>query len=712
VSAKADGSAEAQRFEAVLDLTPASIVMPRAMAKPGGVPLRLELRGKAQGDGVEVENLSLHVADWRLGAQGTARNLTSAAPVLSFTAEAQAPGLNGLLRLLPPVAAGLGPRAKTDGQLAIKARLSGTPANLHAEADVKLARLAVKVPDARLGGGGAITLVADVREHALDGKLQADFTALDVYYLDVIRKNAGVPLSLDAAASQAGAVQKLRFALRAADLKADGHAEITPAGKEQALAADVSVPPFRTGSLTAMLPGLSDSPIADMRAGAQVHVRGRLGVPASMQITVEDLSLAAGKSDLRGRVAVSNLLKPRIDMEARSAYLDVDDFVLPTPAKTPPKKKDNGALANVGGRVRLDVARGRAAGIDYQDLRTDLSLEAGRAVAKTMEVGVFGGHFSGAGSELNLLDDRQPFSAKGALTKIDVDAVITHFVGVPGLLGGRLDSKVELAGAGTMPTLLEKTLEGFLEGGVQQPRLLGGSFLEALLGPVVAKVNGAPGVGALLDLANPAWKRLGDRAANEMRTGLQIAKGAINLRQPVTFDTASGPVRLDGRVLIGGSWDLAGVLTLSPEAATALSAQRLKIDRPVPVKLAITGPLARPRVAPTALDEVARVFAVAFAHSALKGTAAKGAQDVLDRTGLGQRLPPAGAPASVDDARAKAEAMAAEAKTRSEAEAAEARRRLEEEKARAEAAARARAEEAKRNAAEKAKEKLRGVFGQ
>jgi hypothetical protein len=300
-----------------------------------------------------------------------------------------------------------------------------------------------------------------------------------------------------------------------------------------------------------------------------------------------------------------------------------------------------------------------------------------------------------------VFDDRQPFVAKGTLSQIDTDAVIRHFLGISGLLVGRLDSKVELGGAGTAPSLLEKTLDGFLEGGLKEAQLLGNDFFPSLLAPVVAKVNAATGGNQLLDLASPALRRFSDRAVAEVRTGLQIAKGAINLSRPVTFETARGPLKLEGRVLIGGHWDLSGVLSLSPEAATALTGQRLKIDRPVPIKLAITGPLAHPRVAPTALDEVARIYATAFAGSALESELGRRA-----RGAVADRLPPAAAGPSADEVRAQAEAAAA-ARARSEAEA---RARVEAEKARMEAEARARAEEAKRAAAEQAKSKLRGLF--
>jgi hypothetical protein len=591
----------------------------------------------------------------------------------------------------------------------------------------------VKAPEARLRGGGFLSLVADRKERALDAKVRADFGGLEAIYGDLIRKAAGVPLAFDLVAAQTARGQEVRFDLRAADLKATGQAALHPAGADQAVDGEITVAPFRVRSLTAMLPSLTKTPIGDIRAGAKLHLRGRLGDPGSMEVKIEDLALAAGKSDLHGRLSLAGLEKPRVEAQLKSSYLDIDDFVPPPPPGSRPVapepasataskgkkgtkgKAEKDPLADVTGRVLLEVARGRATGVDYQGLKADLRLAGGRAVASVLEVGVFGGHFSGSGTELSLLDEEEPFQAKGTLSGIDIGAVATHYAGVPDLLAGRLDGKIVLGGAGTTPSLLQQTLDGILEGGLREVQFLGGAYLDALLAPLAAKVNALPGAARLLDTSNAAFRAFADRTVADVNANLKVAKGAINLAQPMTLHTRSGPLRLDGRVLLGGKWDMAGVLTLSAEAASALTGNRLKIDRPIPVKLTITGPLAHPRVAPAALDEVARIYALAVARSgvglAVKEKLKGGAENALERAGLRDKLPAT----SADDAKAKAEAEAAAARAKAEAQAQaeleEARRRSDEAKAKAEAEARARADEAKQKASEKAKDRLRGVLG-
>jgi hypothetical protein len=714
--AKASGSTMSQTFDAGLDLSTASIEVPSRLRKPIGTPLRLDVHGKSLGNTLTIERFGLLVADWHLAARGSVHDMGTAAMTLAFDAEADAPGLAGILRLLPPVAKGLPPKARLDGTLNIKAKAVGAPTALHSELDLRLAGLAIKAPDARLGGGGTVTVRADKKTRALDATVRVDFTGLEATYADLVRKAAGVPLALNLVAAQTGGTQTVKLDLRAADLKVDGHAQLQPAGDDQAVTAEVNVPPFRVRSLTTMLPGLATAPLGDIRGGARVRVRGRLAAPESMEVTVDNLEVTAGKSDLHGHLTLANLERPRVDVEVKSAYLDLDELVPPGPKSDPKekkKKREDGALDKVTGHVALAVTRGKAAGIPYQDLKADLRLVGGRAIANVMEVGVFGGHFSGSGTELSLLDDSEPFAAKGNISNLDLNAVISHFTGVPNLLGGRLDAKLALGGGGTAPAILEKTLEGVLEGGLQNAQLLGGSFADALLAPVAAKVNAIPGAGKLIDTSGAAFKKLSDRALTEVRASLAFDRGTLNLSHPVNLKTASGPIELAGRVFLGGNWDLGGQLALSPEAATALTANRLSFDRPLPIKLTVTGPITRPRVAPAAVDELAKVFAVAFARSAagqaLKGKLQTGAQEVLGRTGLRDKLPVQAA--SVDEARGKAEAEAAQARARAEADAEAARQRAAEATARAEAEARARADETKRNAGEAAKEKLKGILG-
>jgi hypothetical protein len=329
-------------------------------------------------------------------------------------------------------------------------------------------------------------------------------------------------------------------------------------------------------------------------------------------------------------------------------------------------------------------------------------------------VGVFGGKFSGGGTELALADEQAPFKAKGVLKDVDVNTVVSHFAGVPNLVKGRLNADIGLGGVGTTPALLAKNLSGLIDGRVLDGEILAGDMIQGLLEPIAGKVNALPGVGKLIDTSAGTAKRLGDRAVSEMRTVLKFTDGAMVLAQPLKADTKSGPLRLDGRVLLAGQWDLTGLYTLTPAAATALTGNRVQIDQPLPIRLSITGPIAHPKVAPAAVDEVAKVFIVAFTKSAagqaLKNKLGAGAGQLLDKSGLPGKIP-GGAPTSVDDAKAKAEAQAAEQRARAQAEGERLRGEAEAARAKAEAEARARTEEAKRKAAEQAKEKLRGLFG-
>src|SRR5262249_42200133 len=149
------------------------------------------------------------------------------------------------------------------------------------------------------------------------------------------------------------------------------------------------------------------------------------------------LELAAGKSDLKGELSLKNLERPAIALRASSSYLDLSDF-LPKTTKKEEKETNLDLIGKSSGTASLTVAKGRAAGIDYSDLKTDLVLANGHATAKTMEVKAMGGSFSGSGTELDLASDSGPFHLLGKIENMDMSALLARFAGEPNLLRGRL----------------------------------------------------------------------------------------------------------------------------------------------------------------------------------------------------------------------------------------------------------------------------------
>src|SRR5262249_12697859 len=184
------------------------------------------------------------------------------------------------------------------------------------------------------------------------------------------------------------------------------------------------VEPFAMADLIAMLPSVAEAQLPPFRFGADITARGRLGLPETFIVELRNLTLGGGASDLSGEATLKNLARPQITLHASSRYLDLDDFLPKKPAKDP-QKPDRSFLRNVSGTASLQVAKGRAAKIDYTDLKTDLVLASGRAKATRLEIHALGGAFSGSGSEVDLADDHGGFHLIGKLEGIDLDAALT-----------------------------------------------------------------------------------------------------------------------------------------------------------------------------------------------------------------------------------------------------------------------------------------------
>src|SRR5262249_30147514 len=154
------------------------------------------------------------------------------------------------------------------------------------------------------------------------------------------------------------------------------------------------------------------------------------------------------------------------------------------------------------------------------------------------------------------------------------------------------------------------------------------------------------------------------------------------------------PLTLRGQVFMDGRLDLQGAVQLSPEAASLLVGNAVKMTEPVPVALRVGGEWRRPSITPTELAHLAPRYATAYAQSAggraVTDKAQQAAEALKKKTGL-EKVPTSGA---------EAQAAAKAAAERAQAQAAERAQKLKEQ---AEAEKRA-AEERVRQEAEKAKQ--------
>jgi hypothetical protein len=341
-------------------------------------------------------------------------------------------------------------------------------------------------------------------------------------------------------------------------------------------------------------------------------------------------------------------------------------------------------VRDMEGTVKLAVDRGRAAEIDYTNLKTDVTLKQGRLFARTLEVGALGGRFSGAGSEMPLLGDKDSFVARGEVQGLDVAAVIAHLTRdrAGGVLTGRLSGKLDVSGGGTEPKTIVDTLTGLLSGRVAEAQFLPSSLLAPVVEALEAAARSTPFGQRFAGLTEKAGTLLRDRRIGDLGGALKFAGGAMQITTPLKTQSPAGPLSIAGKVGLDGEAALDAELALAPETATALTGGRLKFDAPIPVQLRIDGPIRKPRIRPAQPAALAKVLVMALAKSQVG-----------------------------EAARARVDAATAQVNEKAKQEAAKATEAAGETKKAAEERAREETEKAAQKAREAAGRRLRGILG-
>jgi hypothetical protein len=549
-----------------------------------------------------------------------------------------------------------------------------------------------------------------------------DLTGASIEVPGQFAKAAGTVLTFETQASARRNlidVKRAALTFAKATLLATAQVRTEGSGKKarRSFVATADVPPMQVRDLVALVAPKSLPDVPAVRFGGRAEAAGTIGQDETMKVKVPSFSLAGGKSDLQGQLSLENLTAPKVAFEGHSRYLDIDDFLPPSAKdKTKPEAKPEAKpgtskpaqpaeppalLKATTGTVKLTVDKGRAADIDYQALKADLGLDKGRLAAKALEVDTFGGHFSGAGTELPLADPTTGFHARGDVSNIDLNSLLTQFAPERKFMTGKLFAKVDLTGASTLPEVVRNTLDGRLGGRVENAQLTTVSLLEPVV-EALERASTVPVFSATLRSAKDKVAALKDKRLGKVGAALHFDDGAAQLAKPLEANTPSGPLTVTGGMTLTGEADMKGELALAPEIASALTGGKARFDAPVPIALRIEGPLSKPRIRPSDPVALAKVFVAAFAKGEAGRLVQEKAKAVLEN--------PAVIKAREDAERAKAQATAEADKARAQAtaEADRVKREAEERAAKAQQDAEAKAKEAAEKAAKKG---LRGILG-
>jgi hypothetical protein len=606
---------ERQRFRARLDLTQASLDVPRRLEKARGVPLLLSAEGEVWDDAVSLDRMVLNASGWRLVANGTIENLRDDAPSFNLAVTTESPDARGLMRLLPEVEEAEG------GELAFEAELRGTTEAPAGRARLAISQLDVRVPRARFRGGGRAEL--DVRPRAGGRTLQltADFAALEARYRDLVDKPRGTPLRVNATAEQHQDRVESTFELHVGELAGQGHLTVREREQDRSFDLGLEAAPFALASVVSLVPRVQPEQLPpDLRVGGQLDAQGVVGRPETLRLHVPSFEAAAGDSDLSGSLVVENLEEPSVEADLTSSHFDVDDFLPPErqptaePTAEPSEPTEPGALNRANGHINLTVASGRAKILSYRDLRAELELTDGRVHARALQASAFGGRFSGAGSNFAPFDRGQPFEAKGEVEGLQVGPMLDEVAGLADVMQGIASAEIDLSGRGLDREAIEQSLRGTvsttIDGAVFEPV----NLLSDIRGSLAQEVE-IPGLTDLLRsrVRVPDEQPLGD----DVQARLRFVSGAIELEDPLRASTPYGPLSVRGRIGLDRRLDLQGTLDLTPEAASMLVANELQLDQSVPVTLRIGGTAESPSVTVANVADTAGVLVEAYLSSEL-----------------------------------------------------------------------------------------------
>jgi len=466
-----------------------------------------------------------------------------------------------------------------------------------------------------------------------------DLTTASVAVPGKLNKPAGTRMLAEVTGRAEGqTVRCERVVLAMGDARIEGQGTLQPAVRgARPFEASFAAEPFALRPLLALLDPKNAEGLPDLRLGGKVRARGQLGRPESMHIEVPAFTASSGASQIAGSMSVANLERPQVTLDGKARFLDLDDFLpakkdaAPARASGKPAPAEPSVLSKAQGRARLEVEHGRAQGIDYQNLKADLSLGDGRLRAHALEVAAFGGKFSGAGSELPLVGEQQPFLLKGTVASMDVSALLGRFAPSSKVLSGALSADIDLSGRGTRPIDLARTLTGKLGGGVAGAQFLPGAILDPVMKSLAHAVK-VPSLSSLLAQADQRVAALRDRSLGDLAGTVRFANGALEIAKPLEAKASYGALSLAGKVHLDGRADLAGTVAVAPAVISSVTGGRIALTEPLPIKLRVTGPVRSPRISPSELDAPAKVLATAFARSAVADAAKEQLQKATGTT--------------------------------------------------------------------------------
>ncbi|MGH9218630.1 MAG: AsmA family protein [Vicinamibacterales bacterium] len=338
------------------------------------------------------------------------------------------------------------------------------------------------------------------------------------------------------------------------------------------------------------------------------------------RLDIRSFELASDVTNLKASGAIESLASRRGKLSITAETLDLDGMIalLSRPQGAQGAQGAQSAQSAQSAVEPFDLtfdvtaAKGRAGGVQFDNLKTTIHATANAVQMEPFGLGVFDGRVDGK-VDINTSKPEPVLVVDAKFSGIDMRAVIA-FAGQPEAISGRLAGELHVSGAGSEPAAALASAAG--RGAM---RITDGAIPNLHLVRAIVLAFGKPA---------PGSSASGDRFSSIAAT-MQLANNVVRFS---TLSFASPDVDVDGGGtlnLSAGAIDVAGRARLS-EALTAQAGRdlvRYTADaNRVTVPITVTGQMSTPQVRVDAGAVLRRA-----AENEMKSQIKKGTEGLLDR---------------------------------------------------------------------------------
>jgi len=665
INVEASGTPEAQDIKLDMDLNEAYIFVPGALDKPSKVPLNTHIDAHLTRKDLDLKELKLEVGPLNLSLMGTVKDFED--PTLDIKGETGSFPVGGLMRLLPNVRSAIPANVKIAGSASVSVLAKGSAKDMDAHLVLALNGTNLAVPGTTVRGSGRLEAGAKGSPESLALNLNLGLSGLEIVAGEAFKKPGGSPFTLKVAASKVGNSINIRsLALQLGPLGVNGSGRTHL--KSQELSFQAKIPPFSLQSLSQMLPALKETPISKAKIGMNLSLSGVPSKLASMQAEMKNFSFVQGASDLRGQLKVRNLESPHVRFDFNSKNLALDEL-LPTGGKEEAPQEESGPpppiVKKIDAAGALRVAKGSVAGIDFRNFIAALTLKNGILRFSKLDLDAYKGHLSVAPTEADIGSAIPRFDLSLAMKNVSSAQVLEEQGDIKDTLSGRMGTQIKIKGRGKGWEQMAPTLSGVLGLSLKKGRFHKMDLRRELVEPLVAM---------LPFIKMPRSK--GGIALSDLVGQFSVANGKMSLKKPMIIKTPDGPLELSGAIGLDQSLNLKGRWRVSPKLIALITANKVKLKKPLPIGLKIGGTFSSPKIVGIEVKAFAKELGVAYAKQAGLGKLEKEARRRLKEA---ERKAKAIAKRELAKAKAKAKKELDKAKAKAKKAAARARKRAERE---------------------------------